>query len=164
MRPHRPSPALAVAFLALIVALSGVAFAAVPARDGDVHFCYAKRTGALEVVDTQNDRFRCDRNWRGFTLSRSSLTSDDGNARVTLADDGEIALTSSEGNVRIGAKGVTVSGTDKVDLVTGSAAIQMKKDGTIVIKGKDITLDGSGTIAVKATGDVNVKGSKIGGN
>lgn len=164
MRLHRPSPALAVAFLALIVALSGVAFAAVPARDGDVHFCYAKRTGALEVVDTQNDRFRCDRNWRGFTLSRSSLTSTDGEASVTLGENGDIALTSTEGSVRVRDGGVTVNGTDKLDLVTGSAAIQMKKDGTILIKGKDITIDGSGTIAMKATGDVNVKGSKIGGN
>ena len=75
-----------------------------------------------------------------------------------------VLMTSRDGTVRIDDRGVTVNGTDKVDLVTGNAAIQMKKDGTILIKGKDITIDGSGTIAVKATGDVNVKGSKIGGN
>ena len=33
--------------------------------------------------------------------------------------------------------------------------------GTITIKGKDITLDGSGKINVKASGDVIVKGSKV---
>jgi type VI secretion system secreted protein VgrG len=37
----------------------------------------------------------------------------------------------------------------------------MKKDGTIVIKGKDITLDGSGKINAKAGGNVVIKGSKI---
>jgi type VI secretion system secreted protein VgrG len=37
----------------------------------------------------------------------------------------------------------------------------MKKDGTITIKGKDITLEGSGKINVKASGDVVIKGSKI---
>ena len=37
----------------------------------------------------------------------------------------------------------------------------MKKDGTIVIKGKDITIDGSGKINAKAGGDIKMKGSKI---
>ena len=40
----------------------------------------------------------------------------------------------------------------------------MKKDGTITIKGKDITLDGSGKINIKAGGDVIMKGSKIAQN
>ena len=46
-------------------------------------------------------------------------------------------------------------------LKTGSASITMKKDGTIVVKGKDITIEGSGKINVKASSDVVVKGSKI---
>jgi type VI secretion system secreted protein VgrG len=33
-----------------------------------------------------------------------------------------------------------------------------------VIKGKDITIDGSGKIGIKASGDVVVKGAKIGMN
>jgi type VI secretion system secreted protein VgrG len=37
----------------------------------------------------------------------------------------------------------------------------MQKDGTIIIKGKDITIQGSGKINVKADSDVVVKGSKI---
>jgi type VI secretion system secreted protein VgrG len=37
----------------------------------------------------------------------------------------------------------------------------MKKDGTIVIKGKDITVEGSGKINVKASSDIVMKGSKI---
>ena len=44
---------------------------------------------------------------------------------------------------------------------TGSASITMKKDGTIVIKGKDITIDGSGKINIKASSDIVMKGSKI---
>ena len=45
------------------------------------------------------------------------------------------------------------------DHQTGEASITMNKDGTIVIKGKDLTLDGSGKINVTASGDV-VTGSK----
>ena len=37
----------------------------------------------------------------------------------------------------------------------------MKKDGTILIKGKDITVTGSGKITVKASGDIVMKGSTI---
>ena len=37
----------------------------------------------------------------------------------------------------------------------------MKKDGTITIAGKDITIDGSGKINVKASGNITMKGQKI---
>jgi len=50
---------------------------------------------------------------------------------------------------------------DSVSIKTGSASITMKKDGTITIKGKDITIEGSGKINVKASSDIVMKGSKI---
>jgi type VI secretion system secreted protein VgrG len=37
----------------------------------------------------------------------------------------------------------------------------MKKDGTITISGKDITINGSGVINAKATKDMVLKGKKI---
>jgi len=40
----------------------------------------------------------------------------------------------------------------------------MKKDGTILINGKDIAMKGSGKINIKASSDVVIKGSKIGEN
>ena len=40
----------------------------------------------------------------------------------------------------------------------------MKKDGTITIKGKDITIQGSGKVNVKASSDVVIKGSKVAAN
>ncbi len=59
------------------------------------------------------------------------------------------------------AKNLVIDAGDSVTIKTGSAVIQMKKDGTITIKGKDITIDGSGKINVKASGDITMKGSKI---
>ncbi len=53
---------------------------------------------------------------------------------------------------------------DEITLKTGDASIIMKKDGTIQIKGKDITISGSGKIGVKASGDMVLKGSKIAQN
>jgi type VI secretion system secreted protein VgrG len=40
----------------------------------------------------------------------------------------------------------------------------LKKDGTITIKGKDITLKGSGDITANASGNVTLKGSKVAQN
>jgi len=40
----------------------------------------------------------------------------------------------------------------------------MKKNGDITIKGKNITLQGSGKITGKADGDVVLKGSKVTAN
>jgi len=61
-------------------------------------------------------------------------------------------------------KKLTIDAGDEVIIKTGDASITMKKDGTIVIKGKDITLKGSGKIAVKADSDLTLKGSKIAEN
>lgn len=59
------------------------------------------------------------------------------------------------------AKNLTISAGDSITLKTGSASITMKKDGTIEIKGKDITIEGSGKINAKASSDIVMKGSKI---
>ncbi|MDP3822216.1 MAG: type VI secretion system tip protein TssI/VgrG [Burkholderiales bacterium] len=53
---------------------------------------------------------------------------------------------------------------DEITLKTGDASIVMKKNGTIQIKGKDITITGSGKIGIKASGDMTLKGSKIAEN
>ncbi|MGZ4960637.1 MAG: type VI secretion system Vgr family protein [Methylomonas sp.] len=53
---------------------------------------------------------------------------------------------------------------DEITLKTGDSSITMKKDGTIQIKGKDITIIGSGKIGIKASGDMVLKGSKIAEN
>jgi type VI secretion system secreted protein VgrG len=53
---------------------------------------------------------------------------------------------------------------DEITLKCGDAEVQMKKDGTITIKGKDINLKASGKISAKADSDVVIKGSKISQN
>jgi type VI secretion system secreted protein VgrG len=61
-------------------------------------------------------------------------------------------------------KVLTISAGDQITLTTGQASITMKKDGTIIIKGKDVTIDGSGKINAKAASDITIKGSKVGIN
>jgi type VI secretion system secreted protein VgrG len=61
-------------------------------------------------------------------------------------------------------KNLTITAADSVTIKTGDASITMKKDGTIAIKGKNITVEGTGKIGVKASSDVVIKGSKVGVN
>lgn len=65
--------------------------------------------------------------------------------------------------LQVGKK-LIIEVADEITLKAGDASIIMKKDGSIAIKGKDITVDGSGKINVKASSDVVLKGSKVTAN
>ncbi len=58
-------------------------------------------------------------------------------------------------------KALSVTATDSITLTVGKASITMKKDGTITINGKDITVTGSGEITAKASKNMTLKGKKI---
>ncbi len=61
-------------------------------------------------------------------------------------------------------KSMMIEAADSITLKTGDAMIEMKKDGTITIKGKDINIVGSGKINAKADGDVIIKGATVKNN
>lgn len=61
-------------------------------------------------------------------------------------------------------KKILLDGGDEVMLKSGSASITLKKDGTIILKGKDVSIKASGKINAKASSDVIIKGSKVSGN
>lgn len=63
-------------------------------------------------------------------------------------------------SLKVGKK-LTVDVGDQIVLKTGKASILMKKDGTIQIEGKDITIKGSGAITGKASKNIVLKGKKI---
>jgi type VI secretion system secreted protein VgrG len=58
-------------------------------------------------------------------------------------------------------KKLAVDAGEAVEIVSGSASITMNQDGTITIKGNNITLSGDGDITIKAGGNVVIKGSKV---
>jgi hypothetical protein len=53
-RIPRPTPAMGVALLALLIACSGAAVAAIPSSDGTISACRDNRTGAVRVMDAQS--------------------------------------------------------------------------------------------------------------
>jgi type VI secretion system secreted protein VgrG len=58
-------------------------------------------------------------------------------------------------------KVLSITAGDQITIKTGRASILMKKDGTITIQGKDITVKGSGKIVVQASKDMTLKAQKI---
>ncbi len=68
-----------------------------------------------------------------------------------------------DGVIDVGKK-MTITVGDQLTIKVGKASLTMKKDGTITLDGKDIKLNGSGKINVKASSDVVIKGSKVSQN
>jgi type VI secretion system secreted protein VgrG len=73
---------------------------------------------------------------------------------------GRTVSVSKDDSLSVG-KSLAVTATDAITITVGKASITMKKDGTITINGKDITLTGSGEITAKASKNVTMKGKKI---
>ena len=89
--------------------------------------------------------------------NRSGDVGADDSLKVAKNRNAEVG---EDDSLKIG-KNLVIDAGDSITFKTGSAVISMKKDGTILIKGKDITIDGSGKINVKADGNIVMKGSKI---
>jgi hypothetical protein len=137
MSRRRPSPTLIVAFLALLVSASGVAFGTIPAKDGDVHVCYSKKTGAVEVVNTQKDTFDCEKNWNGLIIDTAptSLTSPDGRFKVEATNTGA-RLSGPDGSVEVTNGQVKLSASLIRQSATGMVDIQAS--GVVHIKGSQV--------------------------
>jgi len=88
---------------------------------------------------------------RTESVAKDEGVSIEGGRKVSVGKDDSLSV----------GKNLVITAGDSVSITTGSASITMKKDGTIVIKGKDITIDASGKINAKASSDIVMKGSKI---
>ena len=86
-----------------------------------------------------------------------------GKGRATDIANAEMMNVGKDMGVKVGKKFV-LDVTDEITLKCGDAQVTMKKDGTITIKGKDISFTASGKINAKADGNVNIKGAKINQN
>jgi type VI secretion system secreted protein VgrG len=90
----------------------------------------------------------------------SDMSESVGGAQASSVGKGRTATVTEDDALKVG-KNLVIDAGDSVTIKTGSASITMKKDGTIHIKGKDITVEGSGKINIKASSDIVMKGSKI---
>jgi type VI secretion system secreted protein VgrG len=93
----------------------------------------------------------------GIDKELSTTVGKDESRKVTGERTSDIGKDDS---LKVG-KNLKIDAGESVTIKTGSASITMKKDGTITIKGKDIKIEGSGAIDIKASKDIVMKGSKI---
>jgi len=142
--------------------------------DGDESITIGKsrseKVGGSETVNIEKDQSI------GVTANRTlSVGKDDAitvsgnrtdevkkNENITIGKTREVAVGEND-SLQV-TKKLEINAGDQITLQSGSASIALKKDGTILIKGKDITIEGSGKINVKASSDVVIKGSKISQN
>ncbi|SAK83639.1 Rhs element Vgr protein [Caballeronia glebae] len=81
-------------------------------------------------------------------------------AQSSTVAKGRTSSVGEDDALKVG-KNFTINADESISLVTGDASITMKKDGTIEIKGKDITVQGSGKINLTADGDIVMTASNI---
>jgi type VI secretion system secreted protein VgrG len=84
-------------------------------------------------------------------------------ARMVKVKKGSVVDVTEDGLIKIG-KDLLIEAGDSIVIKCGSAAIAMKKDGTISIEGKDISVNAKGSFNGKASSEVTWKGSKINHN
>ncbi|MGX8009536.1 type VI secretion system tip protein TssI/VgrG [Mesorhizobium sp. ORM8.1] len=99
---------------------------------------------------------------RSAKIAKDDLTEVGGNSALKVAKKSLVEI-GEDGGIKVG-KTLSIEAGDAIVIKCGSAAIGMKKDGTITIEGKNITIIGSGEIEVKASSNITMKGSKINQN
>ncbi|MBC8070176.1 MAG: type VI secretion system tip protein VgrG [Deltaproteobacteria bacterium] len=117
--------------------------------------------GAMSFTAGLSGKFQCAKN---ITVKARKNLALEGDVDIAMKSGKKMTLTAGDDFGLKGAKKGMIDMTDSLTLKCGDAMLIMKKDGTITLKGKDITIKGSGKINVKATGELTLKGSKIAEN
>ena len=82
-----------------------------------------------------------------------------GNQSFSVAKNRSASVGEND-DLKVG-KNLVINAGDQITVQTGKASIVMKKDGTITIQGKDITIKGSGEMVVDASKNITMTGKKI---
>ncbi|MER8528440.1 MULTISPECIES: type VI secretion system tip protein TssI/VgrG [unclassified Mesorhizobium] len=99
---------------------------------------------------------------RSASIAADDSTSVGGAHSLSVTKDSSISVDKNS-SITV-SKNLVIDVGDEIMIKCGSAKIMMKKDGTIGIEGKDISVNGSGKINIKASSDITMKGSKISEN
>ncbi|OFX21925.1 MAG: hypothetical protein A2V77_20660 [Anaeromyxobacter sp. RBG_16_69_14] len=95
------------------------------------------------------------------TLSVQGNRSENVTKDLTVSVSGGRTTSVSKGDSLKVDKALQINAADQIVLESGSAKLVLKKNGDILLEGKNISLKGSGKITIDASGDVTIKGSKI---
>jgi len=96
---------------------------------------------------------------RALTVEKNEDITINQNETIEIGKNREESV-GHDSTINVG-KNFTLNAGDSITLTTGSAELNMQKDGTITLVGKNITIQGSGAITVKASQTITMKGSKV---
>lgn len=111
---------------------------------------------SFAIAGSQASQIGKDRNTK---IANNDVT-EIGAARELTIAKGSMVQIGEDATIKVG-KALLIDAGESIVIKCGSAAISMKKDGTINIEGKDISVDASGKVNVKASSDITMKGSEI---
>ena len=103
---HRPSPGTTFGAVALMIALGGAAFAAIPDSNGTIHACYSKSNGNLRVAESADG---CRTNERAISWNQEGPPGTPGGSSGRLFHQAEVAEVSTSGDTEAdGGPSITV--------------------------------------------------------
>ena len=120
-----------------------------------------------ETIDISKDHSQTIGGARTLSVAKDESISVTGGRTDEVDKDEQVSIgqkrsqsIGTNDTLSVGQK-LSINAGQSVEIVTGSASITMQQDGTITVKGNNITLSGDGDITIKAGGNVVIKGSKI---
>ena len=129
-----------------------------------------KSVGTNETTSIGADRTETVGGSENITIGANQVVTVHGKRTQSVDKDESVGIAgarqqsiSKDDQLQVGKRLVIKAG-DEIVLETGDATLTLKKNGDIILKGKNVQIDGSGKIQIKASSDVIVKGSKIGNN
>jgi len=115
--------------------------------------------GGSQTIEIGKDQALTIAGAQTISVGKDQSSTVGGARAAAVAKDDGLKVDGKMG-IKVG-KSFLLDVADEIAIKCGSAAITLKKDGTINIEGKDITVKGSGKINFKASGEITAKGSKI---
>ena len=110
----------------------------------------AVTVGAIQTVTVGASQSTTVAAARSLDVGAAQTTNIGSNASMTIGGDEARSISGTrttsitkDDALNVG-KNLVIQAADSIAITTGSASIMMKKDGTITIKGKDITIEGPG--------------------
>lgn len=126
-----------------------------------------KSVKGSETIDVGKDYSKSISGKRALSVTKDEAISVSGGRTDQVDKDEQVSIGQNRSH-KIGdndtlsvGKKLSINAGEAVEIVTGSATLTMNQDGSITVKGNDITLSGDGDITIKAGGNVVIKGSKI---
>jgi type VI secretion system secreted protein VgrG len=108
-----------------------------------------RAVGAHETIGIGGNRTKSIGNDESVSIGSNHTVSIGSNQTVDIGENDDLDV-GQDRSVTVG-KELTVDAGDQILIKTGAASILMKKNGDITIKGKLITIKGSGNIVIKGT-------------